>query len=523
MSNPLLSVCLIVRDEEKMLPACLNSVKHIADEIVVVDTGSVDHSVDIAKQYGAKVLHHVWKNDFAAARNVGLEAATGSWILTLDADETLHCADAGLLRDTILQTEEHVEGLLLQVEHVVSNDVLAEPMNVNPILRLFRNRPAYRFEGQIHEQIAAAILRSQPQAALTFSRLRIRHYGYCPEIVHDKRKVDRNVTMLLDMLERTPHDPFHLFNLAVERIREGAHEKALNLLREARQHTPVTATFGPLIIKYEAWALAALGRYEEAANVCTEGQQWYEGYTDLYFSEAIAADAAGLRSRALQAMQRAIDIGIPESHYHTESGIGTYRAQQQLAIWAVESRLWNEACTAYTAALHADGCTEPIWLEASRLYTVLRCSCVQHAGSDTGNDTGNEAESTTFFTINIVSQSKLDQLQHALDKWTHSPQAERRRSAWPPSNSSSAYKSLTDSLTYMQAAERTLIRLQQLSPILNNAAIASRLSIPLLPLGLVVRSEIHNKTHTDRGSKVNIEAHSESETDNRAEKNVYST
>jgi glycosyltransferase involved in cell wall biosynthesis len=95
MSNILpLSVCMIVRNESQHLPKALASVKGIAAEIVVVDTGSTDDTVSIATEMGAKVLHLAWTDDFASARNAALEAATQPWILSLDPDQML-VSDSG--------------------------------------------------------------------------------------------------------------------------------------------------------------------------------------------------------------------------------------------------------------------------------------------------------------------------------------------------------------------------------------------------------------------------------------------
>ena len=93
-----LSVCLIARNEEKFLGACLESVRGLADEIVVVDTGSTDRTVEIAKQHGAKVDHFTWCDDFSAARNLALAHATGDWVLVLDADETVPSSSHAAMR-----------------------------------------------------------------------------------------------------------------------------------------------------------------------------------------------------------------------------------------------------------------------------------------------------------------------------------------------------------------------------------------------------------------------------------------
>src|SRR5213592_4364106 len=89
MTRPLLTAAMIARDEERHLPDCLASLTDVVDEVVLVDTGSVDSTVEIARAHGATVLHHVWRDDFSAPRNLGLDNARGRWILYIDADERL--------------------------------------------------------------------------------------------------------------------------------------------------------------------------------------------------------------------------------------------------------------------------------------------------------------------------------------------------------------------------------------------------------------------------------------------------
>src|SRR5207244_5735388 len=98
---PLLSLCMIVKDGGDPLRRCLESARGVADEIVVVDTGSRDDSVAVARAAGARVLTHAWDDDFAAARNVSLAEAKGEWVLVLDADEELEPAQQRFLRDAL--------------------------------------------------------------------------------------------------------------------------------------------------------------------------------------------------------------------------------------------------------------------------------------------------------------------------------------------------------------------------------------------------------------------------------------
>src|SRR5205823_2345512 len=88
-----LSLCMIVRDEEEMLPRCLDAIRDAVDEIVIVDTGSTDRTIEIARSYGAKVLEREWTGSFSDARNASFEAASGDWVIYLDADEVLVADD----------------------------------------------------------------------------------------------------------------------------------------------------------------------------------------------------------------------------------------------------------------------------------------------------------------------------------------------------------------------------------------------------------------------------------------------
>ncbi len=105
---PFVSVSMIVKNEEKDLARCLSSVKPFADEIVVVDTGSTDRTVEIAESFGASIHYFAWCEDFAAARNFALDRTHGEWVLHVDADEVAVVADPAALRAELAAKPEHV-------------------------------------------------------------------------------------------------------------------------------------------------------------------------------------------------------------------------------------------------------------------------------------------------------------------------------------------------------------------------------------------------------------------------------
>jgi len=109
-----ISLCVIAKDEEENIARCLDSVRGVCDEIIVVDTGSRDRTAEVAASRGARVFDHPWGDDFAAARNAGLERATGRWILVLDADEEL--SEGGEILRQLAQSSD-VEGFFLRIRN----------------------------------------------------------------------------------------------------------------------------------------------------------------------------------------------------------------------------------------------------------------------------------------------------------------------------------------------------------------------------------------------------------------------
>lgn len=322
MTKPTISLCMIVKNEEKQLPRCLSSVQHAVDEIIVVDTGSTDGTRETARRFGAKVCRMVWNGDFAFARNVGLLQAKGTWILFLDADEELEQGQVQELR----AYAEHLEldGLFLQIHNHSGDHRDAPTATINPILRMFRNRPEYRFAGKIHEQIAESIVKAKPDASFHITSICIHHYGYSGEEVARKNKIQRNAELLRELLEQEPDNSFHHYNMAVEYMRMNRFEDALAHIRRSIALCAPDISYRHLLFKYGARCLLFLKRYEEAAAMCSQGLEECPEYTDLVHLSGVIQLAAGHKPEALTALVQAVRMGAPPEHYHTESGMGTY-------------------------------------------------------------------------------------------------------------------------------------------------------------------------------------------------------
>jgi glycosyltransferase involved in cell wall biosynthesis len=197
---------MIVKDEEANLPACLESVAGLVDEIVVVDTGSGDRTKEVAARFGARVFDFPWVDDFAAARNESLRHATGRWVFWLDADDRLDEENRGRLR--VLLDRLGDEEAAYTMKCLCLAGAAGGPATVVDHVRLFRNDPRLRWQYRVHEQILLAVRRAGH--AVRWSDVVIHHAGYRdPEL--RRRKLARDLRLLHLENEDRPDDPFTLF------------------------------------------------------------------------------------------------------------------------------------------------------------------------------------------------------------------------------------------------------------------------------------------------------------------------
>lgn len=225
MSKPKLSLCMIVKNEEKFLPGCLESVKDIVDEIIIVDTGSTDKSVEIAHSYNARVFFSEWKNDFSQARNESIKHATGDWILILDADERLNPGQEEKIKKYL---NLNFDGLYVKVINLGSN---GKPEVINEYPRLFRRKEGVKFEGKIHEQITPSILRAGGKIAKT--DITITHLGYGQSSDVMNKKYERNLSLLLEQVKENPDDAYAHYHIGIVKILMGQKEEGIEHLKKA--------------------------------------------------------------------------------------------------------------------------------------------------------------------------------------------------------------------------------------------------------------------------------------------------
>lgn len=220
-----LSACLIVKNEASVLPRCLESVRTLVDEIVVVDTGSNDRTIEIALGYGARVHHFTWIDDFSAARNESLRYAGGEWILYIDADEVVDAANAVKIHQVI--TREDIMAVTVRQCIPQQEDNIATSY-YSEYCRIFRRHPDIRFEGAIHEQILPSVERLG--GMVLRSDIVVHHWAYAIDAVKKQKRAERNLRCLLAEIERVPDDPFLYLNLGMTYRELGQRDASIEAL-----------------------------------------------------------------------------------------------------------------------------------------------------------------------------------------------------------------------------------------------------------------------------------------------------
>lgn len=272
--GPSISLCMIVKNEEKFLPQCLDSVKDHVDEMIIVDTGSTDRTVEIAESYGAMVYHHPWENNFSKHRNQSISYATGDWLLILDADEEIDKKTVHLLRDAVRKTGAAVVSVIVK-SYLDGKTYYNE--TISP--RLFKNGIGFHYVGFVHNQ---PHFKGKPDMYPVV----IWHYGYDLDPEKKEKKHQRSIKLLLEQARRFPDDTPTRHHLSMTYFAMKEWEKAAE---EAKKTIELVDKKGLKDDGY-SWtyyvlvgSLLSLGRVDEAEEWARTGLQFYDKSPDLFF------------------------------------------------------------------------------------------------------------------------------------------------------------------------------------------------------------------------------------------------
>ena len=320
VAKPKLTLAMIVKNEARCLARCLRSIGPVAQEIVVVDTGSTDDTVGIARQFGARVEHFTWVDDFSAARNHALQQASGGWILFLDADEY---ASESLVREIgeFIATRHGVGRLNIVSEFIRNNQRFTSQCYVS---RLFP-RGAH-FEGRIHEQLVSPL----PRVNLNGELL---HDGYL-----DAKKSDRNILLLLRELEESPQNTYYLFQLALEYSSLAQTQEALGALETAYALINGSESFAPNLVVDYLHAILETKQFDAGLAVIERWAGALDDFPDFHFIcgsfymnlvRSNPSHYIALLPRIEQSFKRCLAIG-DTIKYKSVKGTGSFLAHYNL-------------------------------------------------------------------------------------------------------------------------------------------------------------------------------------------------
>ena len=339
-SKARLSLAMIVRDNEGILNACLDSIMPWVDEIVIVDTGSHDRTPEIAAKYGAHVYHFPWCDDFAAARNESLRHAHGDWVFWMDSDDTIDCENGRKLRD--LASRDSNPDILGYVMQVHCPSVAGEQdVTIVDHVKMFRNRADLRFECRIHEQILPAIRRAGGEVA--FTDIFVTHSGADHSVDGLQRKRERDLRLLRLELKDRPDHPFALFNLGMTLADTEDYEGAIEALERSLTVSAPDESHVRKVYALLATCYSQLERFDDGRRICQEGRRHFPRDPELAFREGMLAHHFDCHDEAVEAYEDALANSDARHFSSIDLGITGYKARHNMAIVFADQNRWDDA------------------------------------------------------------------------------------------------------------------------------------------------------------------------------------
>ncbi len=345
------SLCMIVKNEEKYIKRCLASVKDIVNEMIIVDTGSTDETISIAKSFKAEIFHYDWNDSFSDARNFSIQKANCEWVLIMDADEEFEKEDKVLFLDYVRTSKAH--GCHFRVNNYIGNSV-GPDYTVHNAFRLLRNNKEYEFKGDIHEQITRMDGQPIDTGLFDLQNIRLHHYGYLNEVVKEKNKRKRSKPILIKELEKNPEDSFTLFNLGNEFLAEGNYGEALELYTKAFKTMDINKAYAPHLIYRRSMCLYVLKRYDECESVINEGLSVYPLCTDFVYLKGCLFKDQNRYTMAIDNFVQCINMGDAPSTLKFTDFCSTVKPLLTLGEMYCKLQDYGRALDCYTKLLNSD-------------------------------------------------------------------------------------------------------------------------------------------------------------------------
>jgi glycosyltransferase involved in cell wall biosynthesis/Tfp pilus assembly protein PilF len=301
-ARPLISLCMIVRNEERHLERCLQSSRDLVDEVLVSDTGSSDATKSIAARMGAKVFDLEWPDSFAIARTQSVRPARGNWIFYLDADEYLDDTARNEFRKLRWDLKD---GHVYMMQQVSESSPGSGEVWTTDHARLFPNLPDLHWTFRVHEQVLGFLLQQGCQMAHT--GIRIRHTGFA-ETPAKKQKIERNLRLLLRDVEDYPTSGFVWFNRAACHIDLKEFESASECLAKAISLSSPKVSFVPKAHALLANTYLRLERRAQALQTIENALDLFPANQELLLEHATVLERVGRTEDALTSLNKVLNL-----------------------------------------------------------------------------------------------------------------------------------------------------------------------------------------------------------------------
>ncbi|MCW3795511.1 glycosyltransferase [Paenibacillus sp. LS1] len=329
------SLCMIVKNEEQYIARCLESVKNMVNEIVIIDTGSTDATIDIAKKYTTNIYSFDWVNDFSAARNFAINHAKSDYILVMDADEYLE-EDVDLQKDLIKDYDYYVFN--------IKNHMKFNRSFTHTAVRMFRNHVGLKYENRLHEHLN--ILESNSKYVGDVSACTIEHVGYMDEEILEEKKYKRNLPLMKLEVKEHP-TAYNLFNMGKTYFGMNEFQKAIPYFQKSYSLGKDKIYIPELLTKL-AFALNETRQVNDAISILNDATALYPLETEMKYILGIIYVNNGYYKDAEKCFLDCLELG-DQGTMITE-GSGSYMAHLQLSDVYEKS---NQLDKSYNARINA--------------------------------------------------------------------------------------------------------------------------------------------------------------------------
>lgn len=274
----MLSLCMIVKNEEQNLNNCISKAKILANEIIIADTGSTDNTKIIASKFTDKVYDFEWCNDFSIARNFSISKATNDWVLILDGDEFVESFDKQNILDFI-STQDNMKtvGRIKRIN--IIEDSLGHKKGAERISRLF-NKKYFHYEGTIHEQVTSIDKEHYKTMSVDIT---INHIGYTKEALNRTNKLERNIALLNKAVEDNSEDPYLYYQLGKSHHMLKDYKKSCEYFEKALLFSvDYRLEYVEDLIETYGYTLINSGKFSEAMKI-EEYREYYKNNADYDF------------------------------------------------------------------------------------------------------------------------------------------------------------------------------------------------------------------------------------------------